>query len=79
MLAPPQRREATRRRQAKWRARVRDGRACYRLDVDRDRAIEALIVSGRLSEDGALRRELVERELAAVVEQWAERWLKDNP
>jgi hypothetical protein len=78
MLAPPDR-EATRRRQAKWRARIRDGRAVYKLDVDRDRVIEALIVSGRLSEDAALRRSEIERELAAVVEQWATRWLEKNP
>ena len=32
MLAPPARRAATRRRQAKWRARVREGRACYRFE-----------------------------------------------
>jgi len=66
---------ATRRRQARWRARVREGRAIFKLELPHDRVIEALIVSRRLSEDAALRRSEVERELAAVVEQWAERWL----
>jgi hypothetical protein len=70
---------ATRRRQARWRARVREGRAIFKLDLAHDRVVEALIVSRRLSEDAALRRELVERELAAVVEQWVERWLAKNP
>ena len=75
MLACPDKR-AVRDRQARWRARVRDGRACYRLELDRDRVIEALLASGRMSEDAALRREQVERELATVIEQWAERWIK---
>jgi hypothetical protein len=68
----------TRRRQARWRARVREGRAIFKLELLHDRVIEALIVSRRLSEDAALRRSEVERELAAVVEQWAERWLAKN-
>jgi hypothetical protein len=86
MLAPPDNRRrkrkpitvrgaAVRRRQARWRARVRNGRAIFKLDLFHDRVVEALIVSRRLTEDAALRRELVERELAAVIEQWAERWL----
>jgi len=79
MLAPPERKAQTRRRQARWRARVRDGRACYRLDLDRDRVIEALIVSHRLSESRALHRGEIERELTAVIEQWAARWLAKNP
>ena len=70
---------ATRRRQARWRARHREGRAIFRLDLPHDRVVEALIVSGRLSEDAALRRSEVERELAAVALQWVERWLAKNP
>jgi hypothetical protein len=62
-----------------WRARQREGRAVFRLELFHDRVVEALIVSGRLSEDAALRRSEVERGLAAVVEQWTERWLAKNP
>jgi hypothetical protein len=63
----------TRRRQ---RARVREGRAIFKLELPHDRVIEALIVAKRLSEDAALRRELVDRELTAVVEEWITRWLE---
>jgi len=70
---------ATRRRQARWRARVREGRVIFKLELPHDRVIEALIVSRRLSEAAALRRSEVERELAAVVEQWAERWPANKP
>jgi hypothetical protein len=78
MLAPPARRAASRARQAKWRERVREGRACYRLDLNCERVVWALIESGRLSEDAALRRSEIERELAAVVEQWADLWLVEK-
>jgi hypothetical protein len=40
--------------------------------------VEALIVSGRLSEDAALRRDQVERELANVLSEWGDRWLEKN-
>jgi hypothetical protein len=66
MLAPPQHRDATRRRQARWRARHRKGRAIFRLEPPHNRVVEALIVSGRLSENAAPRRSEVERALAAV-------------
>jgi hypothetical protein len=77
MLARSDRR-AVRDRQARWRERQRDGRACYRLELSRDRVIEALLASGRLSEDAALRREQVERELACVIDEWAGRWLANK-
>jgi len=69
---------ATRRRQARFRARVREGRAIFKLELPHDRVIEALVVSHRLSEDAGLRRAEVERELAAVVEQWAGRCLANK-
>jgi hypothetical protein len=78
MLAPPERKAQTRRRQARWRARQRDGLSYYRFPLPRDRLAEAMIVSGRLSEDASRRRSEVERELAAVIAQWMDRWL-ENP
>ena len=66
MLAPPQRRATTRRRQARWRARHREGRAIFKLELPHDHVVEALIVSRRLSEDAALRRSEVERELTVI-------------
>jgi hypothetical protein len=46
------------------------------LEVDAHGVAEALIVSGRLDEGAALDRRRVERALAAVLEQWAVRWIK---
>ena len=57
------------------RQRRRRGVISVRLDVH-ERAIEALIESGRLSETKSRDRQLVERELAVVLADWAKRWLK---
>ena len=43
-----------------------------------DRVVLALLKAGRISEQAALRREAIERALAAVVEQWAQRWLAEK-
>jgi hypothetical protein len=45
-----------------------------RIDVDECALAEALILSGRLSEAEALRPELVERELSALVADFISRW-----
>ena len=60
-------------RKRRERARRRDGLEQYRLELPVG-IIEALISSGRLSADQALRPKLVEKELASVLTQWAERW-----
>jgi len=69
------RRAADAHRQAQWRRRQRDGVHVYRIEVGHD-AIEALIVSGCMSEAEALDQRAVARELADVIEQWAQRWLR---
>jgi hypothetical protein len=56
------------------RARRKAGEVAYRLTVIEYDVVGALIASGRLSEDEALHRALVERALAAVVIEWARRW-----
>jgi hypothetical protein len=71
-------RDATRRRQARFRERQRDGRGVFRLELHHDQIVEALLVSRRLSEDAALRREMVERALANVITEWAHRWLAER-
>jgi hypothetical protein len=63
-------------RQRRYRQRQQRGSVVYRLDVDRDVVLGGLLESGRLTEGEALRRQLVERALAEVLEEWAARWLK---
>ena len=63
-------------RARKARARRRQGMASLRCEVHEFRLVEALLRAGRLSEGEALRRPLVERELAKLVEDWTARWLK---
>ncbi|HMF28579.1 MAG TPA: hypothetical protein VKE42_07390 [Candidatus Cybelea sp.] len=72
----PDARRRARVRQARWRARQPDGLSYYRFPLARDRLAEAMIASGRLSEDASRRRSEIERELRAVVEQWMDRWLE---
>jgi hypothetical protein len=62
-------------RQKDYRRRKRDGQTVFRVCVA-DQVIEALLVSGRLSDDASRDRERVQIELAGVIEQWAARWLK---
>jgi hypothetical protein len=66
-------RPATLRKRAE-RARRKAGEAAYRIIVPEYDVVAALLASGRLTEAEALRRALVERELAAVLTEWAARW-----
>jgi hypothetical protein len=63
-------------RQRKFRARLKRGVGCFRIEGVQDDLAKALIRSRRLSEDEALRIRRVERELAAVLAEWAARWLE---
>ena len=56
------------------RASAGGGASQLRLDVPEVETIEALIASERLTEQQALDRRLVERELAIVLADWAKRW-----
>lgn len=49
-----------------------------RVAVSEDAVIEALLRSRRLSEDQALRRAQIEQAVAAILAEWAERWLTDG-
>jgi hypothetical protein len=63
-------------RQRRARARHRHGRAVLYVEVPNFyRLIEAMIVSGRLRDVEGLRRDLVEREAAEILDDWARRWL----
>jgi hypothetical protein len=61
-------------RARRWRWRRRNGLVPRRIDVDEHALAEALIASGRLTESEALRPELLERELAALVADFISRW-----
>ena len=60
-------------RQRRYRRRQADGQAVYRVPGGDD-ILLALLVSGRLSEAGALDRAQVEQALGAVLKEWARRW-----
>jgi hypothetical protein len=70
------RRAAAARRRRESRAREKRGEVSGRIIYHEHEVAEALIAAGRLSEDEALRRDLVARELALVVADWAARWLR---
>jgi hypothetical protein len=48
------------------------------VEVHEFRMVEALLAAGRLTESDALRRHVVEREAAQVLEDWARRWLEQS-
>ena len=77
--APDEKRErekaAAVKRSRESRARQKRGERSGRIIYHEYNAAEALILSGRLDEAQALRRDLVERELAGVLREWTERWL----
>lgn len=62
-------------RKREQRERERCGHEQFTLTTHRDRAIEALIVSERLTEEEALDPAKVETEMTLVWEEWVERWL----
>jgi hypothetical protein len=61
-------------RARRWRRRRRDGLVPRQIDVDEHGLAEMLIVTGRLSEAEALRPDLQERELSALVADIILRW-----
>jgi hypothetical protein len=72
MLAPPQRREATRRRQARHRARQRSGIRVYPLpltDVCVENLILRFILNGKLTEAQAMQAMHLNRALADLIEE----------
>lgn len=63
---------AVRARRSRWRRR--HGLVPRTVDVDEHGLAEVLIMSGRLTADEALRPELIERELSALVADFISRW-----
>ena len=72
MLERPPSPAARRARRSRWRRR--NGLVPRTVDVDEHGLAAALIASGRLTADEALRLELVERELSALVADFISRW-----
>jgi hypothetical protein len=65
-------------RARRHRTREKRGEVVLRLPVVEHQVAEALLAFGRLDERAALDRGRVERALAAVLEQWAVRWIKQE-
>ena len=76
-LDPPAVRTPAAARQARVRARRKNGLHVYRLEL-RDLAVEGLIemmlATGRLTEREALNHQRVETELAGMLEEQGQRW-----
>jgi hypothetical protein len=58
------------------RERRRNGLASYRLDIPTDAFLDSLVASHRLTERQAqeLRQPQIQRELAAVIRDFVDRW-----
>jgi hypothetical protein len=76
MLAPPQRRAATRARQARHRARRRNGTRVFKLEANYDLILGGLIDAGRISERDALDHAAVERVLSEMLTEWGQHWAR---
>jgi hypothetical protein len=63
-------------RSRRKRARRKQGMASFRIEAHEHRLAEALILSTRLSEDEALQRPLIERELGFLIDDWIEKWMR---
>jgi len=70
-------RAATAARVARWRASKLEGLACYTVRIHDELVLEALARSG-LSDEELGRRQVVAAALAELLEQWAERRLKET-
>jgi hypothetical protein len=77
VTADPRRRALEAARQRRRRARVRQGLTPMQIDVHEDAVTSAMILSGRLTPEQTLRRQLVERECAKVLLDWARCWVKN--
>jgi hypothetical protein len=66
-----------REKKRRQRARERRGEAVLRVTVQEHELVEALIVSGRLTEGAALDRHEVEEAVGKVLQVWAKRWLDE--
>ena len=61
-------------RQERYRRRLRDGIAVYRIAASQDLVLNALIDSGWLTEEESLDCKCVEEALREVVADWARQW-----
>ena len=74
MLAPPEKRRATRARQRRHRERQRNGRRIFKLEADYALVVGGLIDAGKISESDALDHRKVEAVLSEMLTTWGESW-----
>jgi hypothetical protein len=72
------RRAAATERKRRQRRRERAGLVQLNVEADEYRLALALISSGRMSPEAALRVDLVAREVSAILRDLSDRWLKDG-
>lgn len=65
-------------RQRRYRQRQHNGEVVLAVAVPEHAIAELMIESGRLTEDEALDRHLVEQAAAAVLVELARRWLRES-
>jgi hypothetical protein len=65
-------------RQRRQRDRENRGRKCYLLEVDDVALAEALIASGRRTEEETQRRVLVHSAVIEIINDFIERWRPEN-
>jgi len=62
----------------RYRRRLRDGRCVLNPEVVECNFVEALIISGRLTEREALRREALTRGAESILAEFTARWLRSR-
>ena len=65
-------------RKRRYRRRVRCGIKVLAVEVNYHRLVEALLESTRLTDTQALDQNMVAAEAAAVLGEWAERWVGEK-
>jgi hypothetical protein len=71
---PPHHRAIVRARQARHRARQRNGIRVFKLEANYDLILCGLIDSRRISERDALDQHAVERVLSEMLTEWGQHW-----
>jgi hypothetical protein len=63
----------------RYRKRLRDGVCVLRVEIKEAEFAEALLLSKRLTDRAALRREQLSREAESILAEFAQRWRKMGP
>lgn len=75
-MPSPRKSTASAKRQQRYRARQRAGKASFRVEAD-EMVLFALVEAERLTDSDLADRKKVERALTEVLLQWADEWRRE--